>query len=95
MRPLHRESLGIDPCHIYHMCHIGTQNMIDMTSMIAIALSAFLRFEQPIQPQPACRLLLIFAPDLCRLYQQYIFACTVGLLVSASQFITCAIVTLH
>jgi hypothetical protein len=25
-----------DPCHTYHMCHIGTQNMIDMTSMIAI-----------------------------------------------------------
>jgi hypothetical protein len=68
----------IDPCHTYHMCHIWTQNMIDMTSMIAIALPAFLRFYQPIQPQPACRLLLIFAPDLCQLYRQYASACTLG-----------------
>ena len=60
------------------MCHIGTQNMIDMTNMIAIVLSAFLRFEQPIQPQPVCRWLLIFAPDLCQLYQQYASACTLG-----------------
>jgi hypothetical protein len=26
-----------DPYHTYHMCHIWTQNMIDMTSMIATA----------------------------------------------------------
>ena len=24
-----------NPYHTYHMCHIKTQNMIDMTSMIA------------------------------------------------------------
>jgi hypothetical protein len=48
------------------MCHIGTQNMIDMTNMIAIVLSAFLRFEQPIQPQPACRLRVKFVLDPCQ-----------------------------
>jgi len=26
-----------NPYHIYHMCHIKVQNMIDMTSMIATA----------------------------------------------------------
>ena len=25
----------LNPYHIYHMCHIKAQNMIDMTSMIA------------------------------------------------------------
>ena len=25
----------LNPYHTYHMCHIKTQNMIDMTSMIA------------------------------------------------------------
>ena len=54
------------PCHTYHMCHIWTQNMIDMTSTIAIVLSAFLRFEQPIQPQPACRLRVKFVLDPCQ-----------------------------
>jgi len=27
-----------NPYHIYHMCHIKAQNMIDMTSMIATVL---------------------------------------------------------
>ena len=27
----------LNPYHIYHMCHIKAQNMIDMTSMVATA----------------------------------------------------------
>ena len=37
MQLLHRYSRDIDPYHTYHTCHIRTQNMIDMLSMIATA----------------------------------------------------------